>query len=298
LMAGGMLVALAAHLGAAQDPPPGRIVYTRKSGDRYAIHSMNADGTGDREVPGLAGLVNLFPATAPGGRRLAVMSGDTVNGPGFEIAIVNLDGTGKAVIPSDSRFSGRPAWSPDGKQLAFPTGDERPAIVIADAAGGNKRQLSEPGHFAASPFWTRDGKAVGYTRVLDAGSEILVTRVDGSGTETLVKSDQMALAGSGSVSADGNRLTYLVLDLPGRKGSVRVWDFAAKAESFLADIDFEVQASYAWIPTVAWGPEDKSLLVSLPSGRGPGVYRYTLEGTSTRLTPEGASGGGAVWAPG
>jgi Tol biopolymer transport system component len=296
-----ILVLLPALLGgsaALEKGPGGQIVYARKEGAGYVLHAMNADGTGDRALPGQTAAVSLFPACTADGKRVASLSGAAPVGAGMEIALHQLDGRERSAIQPNRQTVGRPCWSPDGKQLAFPAGDQQPVIVVADAAGGASRSLTEPGVFTVAPFWTPDGKAVGYSRLLPDHSEIVLTKLDGSGTETLVTSEKLALGGSGAMSRDGSKLTYLVLDMAAQKASLRIWDIAAKAESILGEAEFVIHADYAWVPTAAWGPEGKSLLVTFPTGPEVGVFRYDLEGKRARLTPAGTSCNGAVWAAG
>ena len=65
------LVALMAMLVLAplavrgEEVPGGKIVYSRKVGDRYLLHLMNADGKEDRELPGQTAAVNLFIPNPP-----------------------------------------------------------------------------------------------------------------------------------------------------------------------------------------------------------------------------------------
>jgi dipeptidyl aminopeptidase/acylaminoacyl peptidase len=53
----------------------------------------------------------------------------------------------------------QPAWSPDGKQLAFVrTADGKPQVFILSLAGGEPMQLTKSRYGATSPRWTPGGK--------------------------------------------------------------------------------------------------------------------------------------------
>ncbi|OGX89620.1 peptidase S9 [Hymenobacter lapidarius] len=55
----------------------------------------------------------------------------------------------------------QPAWSPDGRQLAFVrTVDEQPQVFVMAANGGEGRQLTRYKHGAGSPKWSPDGRQV------------------------------------------------------------------------------------------------------------------------------------------
>ena len=154
-------VALLAPVGAARaaEPAAPQIIYTRKEGDRFALHLMNADGTGDKAISGVTTKANLLPVSSPDGKRIAFMSGSELTGNDFGISIINVDGTGLRTLMVPSRPAGAPAWSPDGKQLAFVSGDELPNVYVADADGENARQISE-GAGAVFPFW-KDAQTLG-----------------------------------------------------------------------------------------------------------------------------------------
>ena len=58
---------------------------------------------------------------------------------------------------------GAPAWSPDGKKIAFAserTGN--PDIWVMDSDGGNLRQLTTHTALDAAPAWSPDGKKIAF----------------------------------------------------------------------------------------------------------------------------------------
>jgi dipeptidyl aminopeptidase/acylaminoacyl peptidase len=97
--------------------------------------------------------------------------------------------------------SGSPAWSPDGRTLAYvagpPLGDyhadyERESDVYLISDGGSPRRLAEPGYTAANPQFTRDGRWIVYMRQLRdtryftaVNNELVVMRADGGDRRSL-----------------------------------------------------------------------------------------------------------------
>ena len=61
-----------------------------------------------------------------------------------------------------------PVFSPDGRQIAFLsscTADKKPAIFLADAAGGAPHQLAELNGYAHDLAWSPDGKQLSFLYV-------------------------------------------------------------------------------------------------------------------------------------
>ena len=55
----------------------------------------------------------------------------------------------------------QPAWSPDGKQLAFVRSVEgKPQVFILSFTGGEPMQLTKSKYGATAPRWTPDGKQI------------------------------------------------------------------------------------------------------------------------------------------
>jgi Tol biopolymer transport system component len=64
-------------------------------------------------------------------------------------------------LTSAKEGASQPAWSPDGRQLAFVrTVDEKPQVFVMPADGGEGRQLTRYKHGATGPKWSPDGKQV------------------------------------------------------------------------------------------------------------------------------------------
>jgi dipeptidyl aminopeptidase/acylaminoacyl peptidase len=130
--------------------------------------------------------------------------------------------------------SGSPAWSPDGRTIAYtagpPLGDHHPDyerdsdVYLIDAAGGEPRRLAEPGYSASNPQFTRDGRQIVYTRTIRdtphptaVVNELIVMRADGT--------DRRSVSGSLDRAAGGATLTrdgWVYFTTPS-DGAVPLW---------------------------------------------------------------------------
>jgi Tol biopolymer transport system component len=280
--------------------PGGRIVYSRKVGDHYLLHLMNAEGKADQELPGQTAAVNLFPCWSPDGKRIAWMAGEDGGKLDFRICVANADGSGQVALDSPRRMNGRPCWSPDGKQIAFASGDAGPpGIYLWDLSNGGSRGVTMPGTGGGSPFWRKDGEAIGYTRLAanDSWSEIVWVKPDGADLGLALQSDRRILAGANALSPDGKRLLYFAIDDQTDAASLRLWEFEGKVDRQVCESGTLNQSQgFPSIPSAAWSPDGKWLLASLAGEKGWGIFRISPDGkTRIRLTPEGEDCRGAAW---
>src|SRR5690242_15170321 len=111
-----VLVALTTAPLGAVDVLRGKVVYTRKTGEIYRLHVMNADGSEDSELPGQVAKVNFFAVWSPDGKKIAYTTGDKVVSQNQTVVICNADGSAPRPVPVPGSRSRLPVWSPDGKQ--------------------------------------------------------------------------------------------------------------------------------------------------------------------------------------
>ncbi|MGD9588940.1 MAG: TolB family protein [Pyrinomonadaceae bacterium] len=91
----------------------------------FEIWVMNADGTNKRQVTNLAS-ASFAPFFTPDGKRIIFCTNyfdpnkaDRRRQPNFDLALINLDGTGIERVTFNETFDGFPIFSPDGKKLVF-----------------------------------------------------------------------------------------------------------------------------------------------------------------------------------
>jgi Tol biopolymer transport system component len=112
--------------------------------------------------------------TAPASAQMVFMKG--VNGaivPGsgafFEIAAMNLNGSGLRQLTSDGQFKLLPHFSPDGRKIAYMTcavgqygtADAVTDIAVLDLASGMKTVITRNAH-AISATWSPDGSRIAW----------------------------------------------------------------------------------------------------------------------------------------
>jgi DNA-binding winged helix-turn-helix (wHTH) protein len=100
--------------------------------------------------------LDLNPALSARGDALAFASDRS---GAFEIYIrSNVSGSHEVALTSDGGQNVQPAWSPDGRQLAYHSAS-RGGIWVVPASGGTPRQVALQG---SNPEWSPDGRQIAY----------------------------------------------------------------------------------------------------------------------------------------
>lgn len=113
------------------------------------------------------------PAWSPDGTRLAFVSerdkdADRTNNSDIFVVEAKASASPTKLTTFPGPDEGKPAWSPDGKTIAYLQGDEPrywqydlPRLAVIPSTGGTPRVLTESLDRAVSaPVWSRDGKSI------------------------------------------------------------------------------------------------------------------------------------------
>jgi TolB protein len=81
-----------------------------------------------------------------------------------------------------------PAWSPDGRKLAFVSRrDGNSEIYVMNADGSDQENLTRQQASDSNPTWSRDGRKLAFVSRRDGNSEIYVMNADGSGLRNVTR---------------------------------------------------------------------------------------------------------------
>jgi TolB protein len=181
------------------------ILYTSYRDGRPGLYEVDVRTQRRRRIQGGAGLV-VGGRFSPDGRRIAVAREES--GGNTEIVLLDPSGRKQAVVAADAAVDVSPAWSPDGRSLAFCSSrGGTPQIYITDLEGGGARRVTTQGNYNTSPAWSPDGGRLAYVgRVAGGTFQIFVVDL-ASGATRQVTSPPGDNTGP-SWSPDGRYLVF------------------------------------------------------------------------------------------
>lgn len=167
---------------------------------RTQIGVAKADGTESRRLTSGSGNAPQ-PDWSPDGSRI-VFSRESATGDRSRLVVMRADGTAQQPITSvlKDEFHIAPAWSPDGRTIAFTISDPgRIRIDLVRPDGTGRTHLDDSDATQAFPDWSPDGRSLAFEQNGD-----IVIRTLATGAEDTA----VPLARNPRFSPDGTRLLY------------------------------------------------------------------------------------------
>jgi Tol biopolymer transport system component len=294
----------------AWSPDGQRIAYTvhryPPSSGPSEVYLMNAYGTEPRNLTETWG-PDVFPVWSPDWRKILFLRNPCTSVRRAcrgitQIYVMNTDGSGRRRLARGGTlrtlFSGQfhyrsdsaPAWSPDGRRVAFASDRAGNAeVYVMNADGSGQRNLTHSPGFDSDPVWSPDGRKIAFVSKAfpQRPGDIYVVNADGGGLRNLT-----AGPGGGespSWSPDGRTIAFRSL----RDGNGEIYVMNADG-SGLRRLTRNAASDYGPL----WSPNGRKILfVRVRDGNSDIFVIDTGGGALRNLTRHTAEDGAPAWSP-
>ena len=206
---------------------------------------------------------------------------------------MNADGTGqRRLITRDGHG---PAWSPDGRRIAFVgsvgRGRHNPEIYVVNADGSGQRSLTRNTRGDTNPVWSPDGRRIAFV----SNWQVWVMNADGSGQRSLTRTNG-ARNVAPSWSPDGQRIAFeRRVGRQKYRGTALEYGQCGRCDGRVSFQVYVMNADGSGARKLAqdsahpvWSPDGREIAFEYPRGpRGPGGL-----GKQTDIYIMNADGGG------
>lgn len=245
--------------------PDGRqLLVTYENNGRAHIYVVEADGSGHRKLwQGREATETLW---SPQGDAILIDDSEEFR---HAMWVVTPDGKARRLPPGEA--FGSPAWSPDGKKIAYSGPDgisflTDPWIYVMNANGSSRRRITRGSLSAWAP-----GKRIVFVADDENDADLWAVNPDGSGKRRATKAEE--LVGDERLSPDG-RMVAEEKEVRGQD-DLFVRELAGSATRRLTDNEADDWSG-------AWSPDGKSLVFVRFFGRQGDIYVINADGTGER----------------
>jgi Tol biopolymer transport system component len=292
------------------------------------IHVMNADGTElknltkryDLRTSNVLAYANVHPSWSPDGKKIAFAAfglAYTLDGvvhlnrkpnvtythkSNSEICVMDADGSGLELLTNGYHGNIRPAWSPDGKKIAFSSNrDGFGDIYVMDVDEGNVKRLTFSKGLASNneASWSPDGKRIAFSSEIPYSRksyrysgvkdwhfkhEICVMNADGSDVKRLT--DGYVWNSHPAWSPDGKKIAF-------QSGGPLYWDI------YVMDPDGSGKKKLTRRDSKepSWSPDGRKIIFSSNREGHTTLYMMRADGSKERRLLKYSVNEDPSWSP-
>ena len=219
-----------------------------------------------KELTGVAGIFSTRIA-------YVTVSGKEAGKQKFRLIVADADGENARILVDSGEPIMSPAWSPDGRKLAYVSFEKQQSeIYVQTLRSGARKRVSSRAGVNGAPAWSPDGRSLALTLSKQDGNlDVYTLDLD---TQVLTRLTQRpSIDTEATWSADGKRIFFT----SDRAGAPQVYSVAAQGGGRAERVSFE--GTYNARPRLT--PDGKQMAV-VHNDRGN--YRIALVGVDRGYT--------------
>ena len=195
----------------------------------------------------------------------------------ISLKVADADGYNPQTIVTSREPLMSPAWSPDGRKLAYVSFEHgRPAIYIQEVFTGKRRKVTSYKGINGAPAWSPDGRRLALTLSRDGNPEIYVFNLN---RKTLTRlTNHYAIDTEPAWSPDGKTIVF-TSDRGGKPQIYRVPANGGKVRRVTFEGDYNARASYS--------PDGRLLALVTRVGRDYRIAVLDLESGGLQVLSDG-----------
>lgn len=205
----------------------------------------------------------------------------------FELQIADADGFGPKTIYSSPKQLMSPAWSPDGRKLAYVSFEnDRSEIYVQDLSTGTRSKLSSQPGINSAPAWSPDGSFMAMTLSVGGNPDIYIMELNSRKLRKLT--NHHGIDTEADWTPDGRYVVFT----SNRSGSPQLYQIPAGGGSptrLTFDGNYNAAASVS--------PSGDTVSMVHSSGRGYQIGIMNIDGSNFRLLTEGTLDEAPSFAP-
>jgi TolB protein len=203
------------------------------------------------------------------------------------LQVADSDGFGPQTIVASPEPLMSPAWSPDGRRIAYVSFEKgEPSIYVQELANGQRRKVTSYPGINGAPAWSPDGSKLAMTLSKDGNPDIFVFDM-ASGTLSKL-TEHYAIDTEPSWSPDGSELVF-TSDRGGRQQIYRIPASGGEPKRLTFQGQSNARASFS--------PDGKLLVLETQTDNGYGIGVQDLASGSLRVLTRGGFDESPSFAP-
>jgi TolB protein len=161
----------------------------------------------------------------------------------YELQVADADGYNPQTILISQEPVLSPAWSPDGRKLAYVSFENRQAhVFIQDVETGRRDRVAAYPGLNSAPAWSPDGRSLALSLSKDGNPEIYILDLGGRGLRRIT--DSLSIDTEPAFSPDGSSLVF-TSDRGGNPQLYRVSSSGGSPQRLTFEGDYNARGSYS-----------------------------------------------------